>query len=126
MNNITGKGMVFPIEVEDGTVKSQTGYALIRSCIYNILAFEYGDRYFQRDFGVQLRSLLGEPNDLVTEALLDYRLRTQLPLWDNRLEVVNVTIARFNHVNVNVVIEVKVRGVDNATTYNIPLEDLRP
>lgn len=96
MNNekVLGQGLQFPIIIEDGTVKPKTGLDLIRSCIRNILAFEPGEKYFQRDFGVPLRSLLSEPNDRFVEALLDYKLQTQLPMWDERIVVEDVTVSR--------------------------------
>lgn len=97
MNNIdriSGQGLMFPLEVENGTVKPKSGLQLIVSCLHNILAFEPGGKFFQRDFGVPLRRLISEPNDRYVEALLDYKLMTQLPKWDKRVSVDKVEVTR--------------------------------
>lgn len=122
MNNekVIGQGLQFPIIVEDGTVKPQTGIELIRSCIKNILAFEPGEKYFQRDFGVPLKSLLSEPNDQYVEAILDYKLQTQLPLWDERLVVQDVTVTR-DGANLSVKVIVALTGVDPQENIDLTL-----
>lgn len=119
---ITGKGLVFPIQIEDGTVKPKGGEELIRSCIRNILVFELGDRYFQRNFGVGLETFLSEPNDIVTEALLDHRLKTQLPLWDKRITVTDLTTFRSgNDSTLHVRVTISLTGVDQTEAIIFPI-----
>lgn len=117
---IVGKGLQFPIIVEDGTVKPQTGLGLIRSCIRNILAFEPGQKYFQRDFGVPLKSLLSEPNDSYIEALIDYKLQTQLPLWDERILVEDVQVSR-EGANLYVKVIIALTGTDPQENFDLTL-----
>lgn len=83
--NVSGTGLAFPIILNDGAPVLTEGWELIKSAIYNILAFEYGKRYFQRDFGAGLKPYLEEPNDKVTQVQMEYRLNEQLELWDNRI-----------------------------------------
>lgn len=120
---ITGKGLLYPFVLDNGALKTFYGIELIRSCIHNILAFEYGERYFQRDFGVALQSLLSEPNDLYVEAILDYRLKTQLPMWDKRIIVDDVTIQRESYHKLNVRVNVSYTNIE-AT--NLPTELIYP
>lgn len=123
-DKITGKGLIFPIELQNGSVVSQGGIELIRSCIHNILAFEFGERYFQRDFGVGLDTLLGEPNDRVTEYLLNHRIRTQLPLWDNRVTITDITAQR-NTIDSTLLVRVTVSltGTDQTEELIFPINN---
>lgn len=94
VNQVSGKGLAFPIILENGSPRMAEGWELIKSCIWNILAFEYGKRYFQRDFGANLERLLEEPNDLVTAAQLEHKLNEQLTQWENRVSIRSLDVVR--------------------------------
>lgn len=105
VEHASGSGLCFPIQLEDGLVTHTSGWELIKSGIFNILAFEYGERYFQRDFGCNLEKLLEEPNDQVLEAQLLYRLNQQITQWENRVVITGITAKRNLgelHIQVNV------------------------
>lgn len=94
IEHISGTGLGFPIRVEAGLVVPETGWDLIRSCIFNLLAFEFGERYFQPDFGCNLDKLLEEQNSPVIEAQLTHRLNQQITQWENRIVVTSITTER--------------------------------
>lgn len=121
LDQITGKGMVFPILVDGGTIKPISGWELIRSCIINILAFELGQRYFQRDFGVGLQGMLEEPNDIVTQTILEHRLDIQLPQWDKRITIEDIHFDRSNPSNLIIVINVILTGTAQRESIIYPI-----
>lgn len=95
INEIAGKGLSFPINLTNGSAEPETGWNLIKSCIFNLLVHEYGKRYFQRDFGCNLYSSLQEPNDDITARQIEHRLSEQLETWENRVYLVgNVEVTR--------------------------------
>lgn len=107
VEHVSGSGLSFPIKVVNGMAVAETGWPLIRSCLFNLLAFEYGERYFQPDFGCNLERQLEEPNDRAAEAQLTYRLNQQITQWENRVTVTSVQSQRKLgklHITVNVVL----------------------
>lgn len=124
-DQITGRGLTFPIQLTDGSVKPIGGYELIRSCIYNILVHDLGKRYFQRDFGVGLEKYLSEPNDLITERSLLYHLRNQLPKWDQRVTVDSVVVNREpnNYDDFEIIVYVSLTGTDQTEAMVFPINN---
>lgn len=95
IEHVSGSGLSFPIKVNNGLVVAEEGWALIRSCLFNLLAFEYGERYFQPDFGCNLDKQLEEPNDQATTAQINYRLNQQITQWENRVVINSIQSQRY-------------------------------
>lgn len=94
VEHISGSGLSFPIKLQAGLVVAETGWDLIKSCIYNLLAFEYGQRYFQPDFGCNLEQNLEEQNSISLEAQITYRLNQQITQWENRVIITSIDTKR--------------------------------
>lgn len=121
LEQITGTGMEFPFTITSGKVTPVSGLELIRSCIKNILMFDYGTRYFQRDFGVGLEKYLGEPNDLITESMISHKLSTQLVKWDKRITITSLKVKRDEMGNMIIDLELALTGTDQRQQITFPI-----
>lgn len=121
-NSLIGVGIVYPLNINSqGTLQLDTGWPIIKSSINNLLAFLVGERYFLGEFGASIEDLLEEPNDDISVAVLQHRLETQLPYWDPRILIQNLSIQRDNSTTVNIVIEVVLKGTDLSELFVIPI-----
>lgn len=117
INEIAGNGLAFPIKLTNGSVELTTGWPLIRSCLYNLIVHEYGQRYFQRDFGCNVYSSLDEPNDQVTARQIEHRLSEQLGLWENRVYLIDgITVTRPDDVTMNIQVRVALSNTNPVQT----------
>lgn len=118
---ITGKGLVFPIKIDEkGKAIISTGVELILSSIKNLLGYEYGTRYFLGEFGLALKSQLDEPNDDVLISILEYRFSVQIPQWDKRIRLTDLTLTRVSASQLNINIEVQIVGTNIRESFVYP------
>lgn len=118
---ITGTGLTFPIQLENGKVNPKFGIDLLRSCIQNVLVHQFGKTYFQRNFGVGIEKYLDEPNDLVTERALNHQLTTQLAQWDKRITIDNLKAKREKDFTLTITIDVTLTGTDQTQQIIFPI-----
>ena len=81
-------GFSFPLRKDSAGIPAQaTNSQLIKESIVQILSTEQGERVRRRDFGVRVRRLLFEPNNLVTAELIRLDVNTALTKFETRIIV---------------------------------------
>lgn len=88
-----GKGIAFPIELENGSSKIIKGKDLIRFSILNILSWYIGQRYFNGSYGSKLEFLLEKPLDFITLDLVRSFVIEAIGKYEKRIELLEVTMA---------------------------------
>jgi phage baseplate assembly protein W len=88
-----GKGLSFPVVLENGSAKLSDHYILIESSIKTILSWPLYQRFFNPYFGSRLWQLLGEPNDLVLHSLVNTFIIEALSYWEKRITILESSIA---------------------------------
>lgn len=121
IDDLIGKGITFPFVFDDtGKVVIDSGFKLLKASMQNIVAFIIGTRYFLGEFGINPVDQLEEPNDDVTATILDYRLKSQIPIWDKRISIVSVDIVRPDIKSLNVIVTVQLNGTNIQDTFIFP------
>lgn len=121
LDDIIGRGLAFPFVIDDkGGVRLTGGWDLIKASIHNVVAFVIGTRYFLGEFGINPVDLLEEPNDDITASILEYRLQTQIPLWDKRVTIEDVQLSRPDDSQLNIEVTVGLIGTSLQQIFIFP------
>jgi phage baseplate assembly protein W len=89
-----GRGWAFPIGVDStGAIAEAAHEADIEQSVRIILGTEPGERVMRPDFGAGLRGLVFEPINTTTMALVQFRVRNALILWEPRIDSVTVKVS---------------------------------
>lgn len=121
IDDLIGKGITFPFQFDDlGRINIDGGFTLLNASMQNIVAFIIGTRYFLGEFGINPVDLLEEPNDDITATILEYRLQSQIPLWDKRISVTDVAITRPADNTLNVLVTIILNGTNISDTFVFP------
>jgi phage baseplate assembly protein W len=116
-----GVGWAFPVRADVTT--SDVALAVyeedIRQAVLLILETNPGERVMRPDFGSGLRSLVFEPINTTTMALVRYRVEHALITWEPRIDVreVSVTADAATRGRLNIDIRYRVRTTN--TFYNL-------
>lgn len=89
-----GRGITFPIKLENGKPPIDGGKKLIEASLRDILAWVLGTRFFLGEYGGKIEYLLQEPDNAVSAALLRYYSVAVVKLWEKRVENIKVRIIR--------------------------------
>ena len=92
--NFIGRGITFPIRLENGRPPIDGGKRLIEASLRDILAWVLGTRFFLGEYGGKLEYLLQEPDSAVSAALLRYYSVALIKTWEKRVESTKVRIIR--------------------------------
>lgn len=121
-STLIGSGIIFPLNINDqGKPNLDTGWPLLKSSINNILAFIIGTRYFLGEFGANPEDLLEEPNDEISQVVLEHRLNSQLPYWDQRIVVNFIQVDRPSDTEVNLIISIGLKDTDLSEIFVVPV-----
>jgi uncharacterized protein len=116
-----GTGWAFPVQADraTGDVAMAAYEEDVRQAIRLILETELGERVMRPDFGAGLRSLVFEPLNTTTMALIRHRVEQALITWEPRIDVeeVRVTTDVLARNRLDVHIGYRVRAVN--TFYNL-------
>lgn len=89
-----GRGWAFPVTVDPTGAIAEAEYETdIEQSVRIILGTEPGERVMRPDFGAGLRGLVFEPINTTTMALVQYRVRNALVLWEPRIDSVTVVVS---------------------------------
>ncbi len=64
----------------------------IKNAIRNLLVSNFSDRPFQRDKGANLRALLFEPADTITEVALAQNIRKVIRKYEPRVKILKISV----------------------------------
>lgn len=109
---IYGRGLPFPFTMEDGKPVTITGPNLIRHSLVNLLAWDYGTRYFMGHFGTKINRLLETPADDVLITLIREYVVESINRFEKRISLISVDIELKNEL---VEIYLKYRVVEDNT-----------
>lgn len=118
---ITGRGLLFPFNVVNGRVQTDTGWELIRSNLVTFFCYEKGTRFFLGEFGMKLRAYLEDPNDDTLKSMLQYNFENDIPQWDARLVIKELEIERIkNDTAIQIQLEIGLSGTSLSETFIFP------
>lgn len=93
-NSFIGKGLTFPIRLENGKPPIDGGKILIEASLRDIMSWVIGTRFFLGEYGGKIEYLLQEPDSSVSAALLRYYSVALIKLWEKRVENIGVRIIK--------------------------------
>lgn len=100
--------------------------AAIKNAVKNLLVSNFYERPFQDDLGANLRGLLYEPADVITEIELRDNIYDVLSKYEPRISVTSIGITDLSDVNsYNVTVYFNIKEYDSADTVEIILRRLR-
>jgi phage baseplate assembly protein W len=116
-----GVGWSFPVvlDAKEGDVAVATYEEDIRQAIRIILETTPGERIMRPDFGAGLQSMVFEPVNTTTMALVKQRTEQSLVVWEPRIDVrdVSVTASGSAANRIDIVITYQIRATN--TFYNL-------
>lgn len=88
-----GRGWAFPFQADaSGEVAMASDEDDIRQAIKIILGTAQGERVMRPDFGAGLQTLIFEPINTTTKALLRHRVEEALITWEPRIDNITVEV----------------------------------
>ena len=100
--------------------------AAIKNAVKNLLISNFYERPFQDDLGANLRGLLYEPADIITEIELRDNIYDVLSKYEPRISVTSIGITDLSDINsYNVTVYFNIKEYDSADTVEIVLRRLR-
>jgi phage baseplate assembly protein W len=116
-----GVGWAFPVR-PDGAMNDVTSAAYeedIRQAVRIILETDQGERVMRPDFGAGLRSLVFEPINTTTMALVRNRVEQALISWEPRIDLQEVRVAADTAARNRLNIEINYLVRTTNTFYNL-------
>ena len=125
--DLLGTGFKFPFNFtpRTGGISNNQGVAFsdqerhIEESIYQILYTVVGSRVIRRDFGSTLRGIVFEPNDVQTDVLLDYIIRTAIETWEPRVIVGPISVDRTEWKDGRIDITIQIRVIRTNSVRNM-------
>ena len=116
-----GVGWAFPVRPDDAIndVASAIYEEDIRQAVRIILETDQGERVMRPDFGAGLRSLVFEPINTTTMALVKNRVEQALITWEPRIDLQEVRVTSDGAVRNKLNIEINYRVRTTNTFYNL-------
>lgn len=120
IKNFIGSGLIFPIQLTNGKANIDTGFALIRAAINNILSFTIGRRYYLGEFGSRLQELLEEPNDEVLKNLVNTFVIDAITTWEKRISTVSAEVVSFSPESIDISITYQIKNSQTVDNFIYP------
>ena len=94
-----GKGIGFPIDLDNGSAKILSNVDLIRLSLPNILSWYYGQRYFQGEYGSKWERMIERPLDSITLSLVRTFIIEAITRYEKRIKLLAVNLVVQNQNN---------------------------
>ncbi len=107
-DRVVGKGITFPFELDNGAIKIDSGFTIIKRSIETILAWPYGFRFFLNEFGSRIDELLEDPNDDFQLSLVRFFIVEAISTWEKRIELLGQPIFTRDDSKLNLVINYRI------------------
>lgn len=103
VEDFIGKGIGWPLEIENGRPKIITGPPLILSSIKIITSWPKRTKFMDGDFGSLIHNSLEEPNHQIMDDKITSHFKDTITEYEPRVEDINVSVSHegFRKVNVN-------------------------
>lgn len=117
---LSGRNM---FNAQTGGVNNTAGIELINQSINSILSTREGERFFMPNFGSRLYKLIFQPDTTVLYDLIESEIKRALGVWEQRIDVTEVTCASddTNENQVNAQITYRVKNTSMVGSYVYPL-----
>jgi phage baseplate assembly protein W len=123
IKNFIGRGITFPIKLEGGRPPLETGFELLKASIIDILKWPFGDRFMLNQYGSDIDSQLEEPNDFVTQQLVEHYVKDAIATWERRVEVVDIQFFKPTPVALHCVLKCRVKNSKDEFSFVFPFYD---
>ena len=118
-NTFLGVGWAYPVTTEpDGSVAMSAYDRDVQQAIWIILGTARGERVMRPDFGSGLSTLVFEPINTTTIALVQHHAEEALVTWEPRIDQITVTVTA-DGVRGRLMIDVRYRVRSTNTFYNL-------
>ena len=115
-----GRGWAFPVAVDaTGEIAVVADAEDIREAVRIIIETEPGERVMRPDFGAGLRSLVFEPINATTIALVRHRIETALTTFEPRIDQLTVSVTAEDAALGRLDVEITYRIRATNTFYNL-------
>jgi phage baseplate assembly protein W len=115
-----GVGWAFPpVETAAGDIATAAYEEDIRESVRIILGTAQGERVMRPDFGAGLQTLVFEPLNTTTMALVRHRVQEALVTWEPRIDLERVDVSAAGAVPNELRVEIDYRVRSTNTFYNL-------
>lgn len=98
----------------------------IKNAIRNLLVSNFSDRPFARDKGANLRSLLFEPADTITEVAMVQNIRKVIRKYEPRVKIIKISVNNLADQNAyRIIVRFLIKETDGLDNVEIILRRLR-
>ena len=98
----------------------------IKNAIRNLLVSNFSDRPFQRDKGANLRALLFEPADTITEVAMVQNIRKVIRKYEPRVKIIKISVNNLADQNAyRIIVRFLIKEFDQQDNVEIILRRLR-
>ncbi len=115
-----GRGLVFPLELVNGSVKVSTGPDLINSSIKHIIETTFGTRFFLGEFNCRVNELLHEPNNSVTLSLLQFFITEAIARWERRIALTEIQLDQTSFTKATITLTYEILNSKKEETFIFP------
>jgi len=99
------KGIAYPWKLTNGKLELSSTNEMIKSSLSILLTWEIRQRYRRTNYGSRIPTILEEPNDFTTQALIRFFILDVIELWEPRVEFQKVVTARVGPTTVSATLE---------------------
>lgn len=118
-NTFLGVGWAYPVTTEpDGSVAMSAYDRDVQQAIWIILGTARGERVMRPDFGSGLSTLVFEPINTTTIALVQHHAEEALVTWEPRIDQITVVVTA-DGIRGRLMIDVRYRVRSTNTFYNL-------
>lgn len=116
-----GKGLAFPITLENGKAKYEENLSLVKQSVEITLNWYWGTRFYLGEFGSKLFQILEQPNDQISKSELLYHVTNDLFSWEPRISILSIDYESPNFDSVNLKIRYQLKKSALVGEFNVSL-----
>lgn len=120
IQNFIGQGIIFPLEIVNGSSPLRSGFDLLQSSITTILSWKLGRRFLLTQFGSALDQLLEEPNDASTANDINIFVVDAVSQWEQRVEKVSSVLIVKSQTEIDVEVTFQIKGTQTPLSFVFP------
>jgi len=99
------KGIAYPWILTNGKLELSSTNEMIKSSLSILLSWEIRQRYRRTNYGSRIPTILEEPNDFTTQALIRFFIIDVVELWEPRVEFQKVITSRVDATSISATIQ---------------------
>ncbi len=115
-----GKGIVFPIELENGSAVVKSGFELIRSSVSILLTWPKFSRWMLYEYGDRANELLENPLDLITTEIMRTYVINSITEWEKRISLISAEFSVTNGTKATLTLKYEIVSTKEIDTFVFP------